>query len=360
MSKLSKSINRPQIIEGEQLLTRDQFRTKTFERDRHMCVFCKVPTDEPLFAHHIMERRLFGNGGYYLSNGATVCNTHHLECEMTTITLDQVRDACGITKYTIPEHLYRDVVYDKWGNICQTNGTRLKGDLFNDPSVQKILGMGGVLGSFIDRVKYPRTYHLPWSPGATSDDRILPNMDTFIGRRVIVTEKMDGENTSMGLDYFHARSVDSANHPSRNLAKAFWGSICGDIPPGWRICGENLFAKHSIYYDNLPSYFIGFSVWDHTNHALIWDETLEYFDLLGITPPPILYDGIYDEQIIKNIPKQYDWNDNEHEGYVVRIADSFHYSQFKQSVGKFVRANHVSADQHWMHGKKIIQNKLKQ
>jgi hypothetical protein len=108
---------------------------------------------------------------------------------MTTITLDQVREACGITKYTIPEHLYRDVIYDKWGNVCQTKGTRLKGDLFNDPSVQKILGMGGVLGIFIDRVKYPRTYHSPWSPGATSDDRILPNMENFIGRRVIVTEK---------------------------------------------------------------------------------------------------------------------------------------------------------------------------
>lgn len=153
--------------------------------------------------------------------------------------------------------------------------------------------------------------------------------------------------------------MDSAIHPSRNLVKAFWGSICGDIPSGWRVCGENIFAKHSIYYYNLPSHFIGFSIWDNTNHTLSWDDPIEYFDLLGIASPPILFDGIYEEPIIKNIPKQYGWNYEDHEGYVVRVADSFHYSQFKQSVGKFVRANHIGTDRHWMHGKKITPNQLK-
>ena len=42
-----------------------------------------------------------------------------------------------------------------------------------------------------DRVKYPRTMHLPWSPGLQNDDRVIKSLDRLIGRTVVVTEKMD-------------------------------------------------------------------------------------------------------------------------------------------------------------------------
>ena len=38
----------------------------------------------------------------------------------------------------------------------------------------------------------------------------------LIGKQVIVTEKMDGENTSMYRHRIHARSIDSLPHPSRD------------------------------------------------------------------------------------------------------------------------------------------------
>lgn len=49
------------------LLTRDEFREGVFERDGHKCVVCG---DDARDAHHIMERRLFADGGYYMENGA--------------------------------------------------------------------------------------------------------------------------------------------------------------------------------------------------------------------------------------------------------------------------------------------------
>ena len=110
-------------------------------------------------AHHIIERRLFPDGGYYLNNGASVCEKHHLECEATTISVEQVREVCGITKIIIPPHLYPDQPYDKWGNPLLENGRRLRGELFFDESVQKILKFGGVLDQFDKYVKYPRSYH---------------------------------------------------------------------------------------------------------------------------------------------------------------------------------------------------------
>ncbi|WP_444997398.1 hypothetical protein [Aliikangiella sp. IMCC44359] len=38
------------------------------------------------------------------------------------------------------------------------------------------------------------------------------------------------------------------------------------------------------------------------------------------------------------------------EGYVIRLEEPFHYSDFADSVAKWVRAEHVQTDQHWMYG----------
>jgi hypothetical protein len=122
------------------LLTRDAFREAVFARDEHRCVFCGKPAVD---AHHILERRLWPDGGYYRDNGASVCGDHHMRCETTEVPTEDVRAACAITKVLLPPHLYADQPYDKWGNPILPNGQRLKGELFHDESVQKVLAMGG-------------------------------------------------------------------------------------------------------------------------------------------------------------------------------------------------------------------------
>lgn len=203
-------------------------------------------------------------------------------------------------------------------------------------------------------IKYPKTFHLPWSEGITSDDKVMSN-NPFNGKRVIITEKMDGENTSMYHDHFHARSVDGRHHPSRDWVKQFWSTFKHDIPNGMRICGENVFAKHTIAYDNLSSFFLGFSVWND-NTCLDWDTTLEWFGLLGITPVPILFDGVFSKRIHYQIIDDIDLS--KQEGYVIRLVDSFTVDEFTESVGKFVRPAHVQTDNHWMLSP-IIPNRLK-
>jgi RNA ligase len=328
-------------LKGQKLLSRTDFRESVFARDNHKCVFCKAPAQD---AHHIIERRLWPDGGYYLNNGISVCEPCHLKCESTDISVEQAREAANITKIIIPPHLYDDLVIDKWGNTILPNGSRLKGELFFDESVQKIIKDKLVL--FLDYVKYPRTMHLPWSEGVGEDDRTLKNIEHFVGKEVVVTEKFDGENTSIYPDYIHARSLDGRNHPSRNWVKNFASSFQFAMPKGWRICGENLYAKHSIHYSNLNSYFLGFSIWDETNRCLSWDETIEWFQLLDIEPVRVLWRGTFDEELIRRLytPE----NRDQEEGYVVRVAESFSYGQFQNSVAKFVRKNHVHTHGHWM------------
>ena len=45
--------------------------------------------------------------------------------------------------------------------------------------------------------KYNRTYHLPFSPGLINDDRVVESIDEVIGKEIVMTEKLDGENTGM-------------------------------------------------------------------------------------------------------------------------------------------------------------------
>lgn len=337
---------------NEKLLSRDDFREGVFSRDNHKCVICGGPGQD---AHHIVERRLWDNGGYFLSNGATLCGPHHIQAEQTTLSCDEIREAAGIKTVLLPEHLYadNDYQYDKWGNIIMSTGVRIKGELFHDESVQKILEQGDVLKDFISYVKYPRTMHCTWSEKLGKDDRRLDSMKSFEGEEVVVTEKLDGENTTMYRDYIHARSINSGSHPSRDWVKGLWSRISYEIPEGWRICGENMYAVHTIKYDSLKSYFYVFSIWDSNNRCLTWDETLEWCELLGLETVPVLYRGIYDEQSIKKSAIQVD---HKLEGYVIRKADTYTYAEFKKSVCKFVAGDFVIKHGHWTQQKMEINN----
>lgn len=338
------------------LLSRKEFVSACLARDQNRCVICH--TSIGIHVHHIIERRLWDDGGYYVENGASLCGECHIKAEQTLISCDEIRAAAGILTVEIPEHFYPDTAYDKWGNIILTPDKRLKGELFFDESVQKILQP--VLGLFLDYVKYPRTFHLPWSPGFTKDDKVLKDTKHFEGKEVIVTVKMDGENTSMYHDYIHARSLDSRNHPSRNWVKNLHGRIAADIPDGWRICGENLYAKHSIPYklrDVGPSsYFMVFSVWTERNVCLSWEATEEWIALLGLQTVPVLYRGTWDESVIRGLART-EYDGNLCEGYVVRLTSSYSFDAFRKSIAKYVRKGHVATHNHW--SERVIKNELR-
>ncbi|MCB1118086.1 MAG: RNA ligase family protein [Chlamydiia bacterium] len=204
------------------------------------------------------------------------------------------------------------------------------------------------------RWKYPRTPHLPWSPGNTDDDIKMTHTNQFKNKQVVITEKLDGENTTLYTDGMHARSIDSGHHPSRSLAKQLHARIQQEIPDNWRLCGENVYATHSIAYDNLEGFFYLFSVWNEKNICLSWDETLEWAQLLGIPTPRTLFEGVWNEQLIRNL----NFNTEEIEGYIVRIRDAFSYCDFHKSVAKWVRKGHVQSNKHWME-LEIVPNKLK-
>jgi hypothetical protein len=209
-------------------------------------------------------------------------------------------------------------------------------------------------------IKYPRTYHLPNSPGSTSDDKIQKNIEYLENIDFIVLEKMDGENTSMSKNKVWARSLDSKTHESRHYVYRIWGEIAYKIPENYIICGENLYAKHSIHYQDLEDYFQVFSVWDK-NICLSWEATKMFCNDLGLSTVkelgqfssfPHFYDN-FDKFLV-----DINYDEKTMEGIVIRPKGSFTRIDFENVVLKWVRKNHVTTDEHWMN-QEIIKNRKK-
>ena len=205
------------------------------------------------------------------------------------------------------------------------------------------------------RYKYPRTSHLPWSKKTTSDDLQSTRVPFAPHEDIVITEKVDGENTTLYCDGLHARSIDGRGHPSRNWVKALQGRIGHLIPPDLRICGENLYAQHSIAYSQLESYFYVFSIWQEQT-CLSWDDTCEWTSLLDLHRVPELYRGPISGIDLKEFHTSLDLHTQE--GYVIRPTRSFMRHEFEHVVFKWVRPHHVQTSKHWMH-QAIIPNQLK-
>jgi len=202
-------------------------------------------------------------------------------------------------------------------------------------------------------MKYLRTKHLPGSPGFTDDDERLSSFDHFTGREVIWSEKLDGECTSMRTRVMHARSEESQHHPSQCWLKAFYASFAWKIPEYMQIVGESVYAKHSIFYDSLSTYFYVFAVIDLQKRVFrSIDDTLQICEDFNLEFVPILRRGTFDSEFV--VPKKSVFGDRV-EGYVVRAVEEFSVEEMKTSVAKWRYP--LEANKHWK--TQWVPNKLK-
>lgn len=214
-------------------------------------------------------------------------------------------------------------------------------------------------------MKYPRTFHLNFSPGGTDDDKRLKNNLSFINQNIVITSKIDGSNVCLTSKECFARTHSGPpSHPSFDLFKQMHADMKVNIPDEFEIFGEFALAKHSIHYSSLPSYLFIFGILNtKTEYWLSWKDVNEYCSLLNLTTVPQLFEGTISSEKefifkINSLVKEKEFGIDEREGIVVRLIESFHNDFFKDSCAKWVRKNHVSPDNdHWKH-QKIIKNEL--
>lgn len=196
--------------------------------------------------------------------------------------------------------------------------------------------------------RYPRTPHLPTSPGASADD-VYGDWPAFVpesGAEVVATVKLDGENTTLHRDGMFARSPSGRSRPWQDRMRALAATICPDIPDGWLVCGENLTVPHSIAYTREVPPFAVFSVWDG-ERCLSWDDTVEWAGLLGLATVPVIYRGPRPSLHVLHRAFEARTDTVRDEGYVIRDAASFPRADFARRVAKWVRAGHVTTDSTW-------------
>ncbi|MBC8740438.1 hypothetical protein F6X40_27770 [Paraburkholderia sp. UCT31] len=131
---------------GDVLLGREEFKAVVFKRAAGTCVFC---SQRAVDAHHIIERKLFPDGGHYSGNGAAVCERDHWKCETTELSVEEVRRAACIQTIVLPPAFDSARRYDKWGNEMRQDGMLIAGPLVDDVGMRRALEQGGKLGRLL-------------------------------------------------------------------------------------------------------------------------------------------------------------------------------------------------------------------
>ncbi len=154
-------------------------------------------------------------------------------------------------------------------------------------------------------LKYPRTPHLEGSRLQPGDEDLSQVPFSYLqGRHLVVEEKIDGANSAISFSPEGELLLQSRGHyltggyreRHYNLMKQ-WASIHQDaffdvLGARFIMYGEWLYAKHTVYYDNLPHYFLEFDILDrdtgtfldtHTRHKMLKD--------LPVVSAPVLAEG---------------------------------------------------------------------
>ena len=200
-------------------------------------------------------------------------------------------------------------------------------------------------------MKYPRTYHWPWSETVHKDDSVLVNPGQFVGQEVIITEKIDGSNTCIHNGEVYARSTTLPSHNGwHSMVRKHhgWKTVDKDI----YIFGEDIYGVHSIEYNPVKEdeTFMVFAIINN-GIFLSWDNVCSVAAEYDMKTVPVIFHGKFDNvETITAFFKQNMGESNigpEKEGFVMRMANSFEMGDFNRFVCKYVRPNHVQTDEHW-------------
>lgn len=360
---------------------RQQFRQTVHAETDTTCIvpWCSADADD---AHHVLERALWSDGGYIPDNGASVCNKHHQYAESNDIPPQAFWMWKGITDPPLPDSV-ADKHVDKWG------------DAFEQPPHPDLR----------ERVKYQSSRHLLplyWYNEDTlaetrieHDDTGLDTVEDFVGTPLVITHKIDGGNMMVVNDVDNPVRARNGSSPTESMKPMYrpgglyWEQEVNEkLPDRLQVFGEWVYAKHSIHYgcdceepcedigpslseltgvDDDRAYFQVFGVYDKPLGLwLSWPETKQVADTLGFPTTPVIYceddadEATFDtESEARRTLIQYarDVIDEGGEGIVVRSKFPFHYGQFGRRLGKYVRENHVTSDEHWSH-REVVENNI--
>ena len=218
---------------------------------------------------------------------------------------------------------------------------------------------------------FPRTAHLPHKPNASEDDIVAEAFEVSVVFQcpVHVEEKIDG--ASMGMTLFDGYPV------LRNRDHILKKGYLKDTPakkqfvPAWNwfykyqdrfrqlegysVYGEWMWARHGIYYDRLPDWFIAYDVFDQNTGQFI--EPILARKMLcdaGFAVPFVRYIGEIDDygHLEAMANQMSPWAENDSEGIYLKLDDGKQVTHHFKMVRKdFIRGR-------FWDGKKMMRNAI--
>ncbi len=156
-------------------------------------------------------------------------------------------------------------------------------------------------------LKYPRTPHLKGSSIQEGDEDLSQiSFERVLGKHIVIEEKVDGANVGISFDENGVLLLQSRGHYLRggsrerhyDLFKKWANNSINElfeiIGSRYIMYGEWLYAKHKIYYDALPHYFMEFDIFDKERKKFLSTEKrLEILKGSSIKSVPVLASGVF-------------------------------------------------------------------
>lgn len=155
-------------------------------------------------------------------------------------------------------------------------------------------------------IKYPRTKHIQGSRLQAGDEDLssVP-FSEIAGRHLVLEEKVDGANCGISFDQNSRLQLQSRGHYLsggygekqfallKTWASCFATQLYGLLGNRYILYGEWLYAKHTVFYDLLPHYFMEFDIFDKELNCFLSTERRR--EMLRDTPfvvsVRVLYEG---------------------------------------------------------------------
>ena len=157
-------------------------------------------------------------------------------------------------------------------------------------------------------IKYPRTQHLEGSRLQKGDEDLsqVP-FSRILGKNIVIEEKIDGANTAVSFDgdgnlllqsrghYLHGGHRERHYNLFKSWANQYENEFFDVLGCRYIMYGEWMYAKHTVFYDALPDYFMEFDIYDRERQVFLsTPERRKMTDRLPMVHSvPVIGEGIY-------------------------------------------------------------------
>ncbi len=210
-----------------------------------------------------------------------------------------------------------------------------------------------------DFFKFPSTHHLATLGGLDiRGDKVLSELerDEFLLHELVIEEKVDGAN--LGISFDSEGNIQAQNRGTYlHLPESGQWKKIGDwlasrtdelfehLSDNFILFGEWCYAQHSIFYDRLPDWFLGFDIYDKQFGRFLSSERRDaLLREMRIAQVPVVARGRFTYPEIPKLLSTSKFSDQPAEGLYLR----FDQGNWLAQRAKLVRPAFIqSVERHW-------------